>query len=136
MQRLGKIQSVTFDAAELPGPLSLRIGRSCQNSPAFGQAGGFAASVQVFDALTAVEVRLRDVSACDGLSLGQAGELEIVIAPTGAGQKPRQISIASAVLVGQELQYDQKDLAEAKLTFLAESADGASDPFAATEVTA
>ena len=133
MERYGGITTVTFGQTSLGLPVSARLFRRAAASPAGGDDEAFVTSVQLDPPVTGIEVRVRDIAAAEGLSLGQADILVVQLAPTRSGQPGRTITIDSAVLTGVELQYDQAAPASAQLSFAAEATDGDTDPFAAEE---
>ncbi|MGA2265407.1 MAG: hypothetical protein ABSH10_03140 [Phycisphaerae bacterium] len=130
MNRYVCIKSLTFDGSPLPLPLSVRLSRQCQASPAGGDGDLFATSVQIARPSLNVEVRIRDTSVTETLPLGRRGTLSFVVA-AASGQGGRQITIAGAVLTAVELSYEQIAPAVATLRFLAETDDGLTDPMQA-----
>ena len=135
MERYGAITNVTFAAAELGLPMSVRVVRRAQARPAGSDADRFATSVELDRPTIGVEVRTRDTAAAEGLPVGQDGELTVELAGTRAGQAGRRVRVERAVLTAVELHYDQREPACVSLHFAAEAPDGAADPFAAEEVT-
>jgi hypothetical protein len=126
------IKSLVFDDSPLPLPLSVRLSRQGQTSPAGGDGDLFATSVQIARPVLAVEVRIRDTSASENLTLGRRGTLSFVVAAaSGAGS--RRVTITGAVLAAVELSYEQIAPAVATLRFVAEADDGLTDPMAAQE---
>ena len=133
MERYGAIANLTFGQINLPLPILVRLSRRADPKPASRDSDAFITSVQLDPPAIAIEVRIRDTAAAEELSLGQTDLLSIDLLPTRGGQAGRTISIGNAVLTGIELQYEQTAPATAKLSFLAEAADGNTDPFAAQE---
>jgi hypothetical protein len=130
MARTTRIESVAFGAAPLPLPVSVRLSRRAEPRPAIADEDAFAASVELGPPVLSAEVRLRDTSAAEGLSLGQQDDLTFTVQSAEAGTAGRNVTLSGAVLVAVELSYEQTDVAAATLRFVAESATG-SDPFAA-----
>jgi hypothetical protein len=133
-ERYGGITSAQFGATPLSLPVGARVWRKADPLPLAGDGDAFLTSVQLAPPVVGVEIRLRDSAAAEGLAIGQSGKLTVYIAPTRAGQAARKLELTNAVLTGVELAYEQSSPAVAKLTFLAESSDGQTDPFAAQEV--
>lgn len=129
MTRYGAIDNVLFGETALGLPVSLRVNRRCDALALTGEAASFPASVQPGPAGMTIELHLRDLPAADALTLGQAAKLSFDLLPTADGQAVRHVEIDRAVLVGIQTHYRQDAPAEAVLTFSAESADGAADPF-------
>lgn len=132
MNRYVCIKNLTFDGASLPLPLSVRLSRQGLALPAGGDGELFATSVQIARPALTVEVRIRDTSAAEDLSLGQQGTLAFTVA-AATGQGGRQITISGAVLTGVEMSYEQIAPAVATLRFTAEADDGLVDPLWAEE---
>ena len=133
MDRYTRIQSVTFGQTALPLPLSVRLRRHCEAAPAGGDADLFATSVQLNRPSLVAEVRVRGTNVAEALTLGQKDTLSVTVAPARSGQAGRTITLAGAVLASMELIYEQASMAMARLRFVAESADGATDPFSAED---
>ncbi|HOG29192.1 MAG TPA: hypothetical protein PLT35_07920 [Vicinamibacterales bacterium] len=133
MNRYTRIQSVTFDGVDLPLPLQVRVSRRCEPQAAAGDGDAFVTSVQCSRPVLAAEVRLRGTAAAEALSPGQIGTLTFVVGPAAAGQAPRRVTLAGAVLTGADVAYEQAGFAEATLRFVAEAADGLTDPHAAED---
>jgi len=132
MGRYTDIHSVSFAGSVLPLPLSARIVRKVEISPAGGEEA-FATSVQTAEAAVTAEVRIRDTAAAEALSLGEQGELVLTIGASESGQAGRAVTLAGAVLSAVELAYEQSSMASAVLRFVAEAAGGGSDPFSAED---
>ncbi|HPK71953.1 MAG TPA: hypothetical protein PLN93_08430 [Vicinamibacterales bacterium] len=81
----------------------------------------------------AVQAMMRGTAAAEALSPGQIGTLTFVVGPAAAGQAPRRVTLAGAVLTGADVAYEQAGFAEATLRFVAEAADGLTDPHAAED---
>ena len=134
MERYGGIIQATFDQTVLSLPTELRLWRTAAPLPARGDGEAFSTSLQLAGPSIGAEISLRDTAVAEELSLGQAGELSVELAPTRAGQSGRVVSIRQAVLTGIELHYQQVSTAMAKLTFHAQAVEGSADPFSAVEV--
>ncbi len=134
MGRYSRIESVTFGQTSLPLPLSVRLSRRTEAMPSASNNDIFVTSVQVDPVMVAAEVRFRDTSAAEGLSLGQQGDLSFTTGPTQSGQAPREITLAGAVLVAVDLMYEQGAVATATAKFVAEADSGSADPFSSEEV--
>ncbi|MCJ7545024.1 MAG: hypothetical protein MUP47_10785 [Phycisphaerae bacterium] len=132
MSRYVCIKSLTFDGLALPLPLSLRLSRQGQVLPAGGDDDLFATSVQLARPALSLEVRIRDSSAAEDLTLGQRGTLSFIVA-SASGQGARQVTVTGAVLTDVELSYEQIAPAVATLRFVAEADDGRIDPLQAEE---
>jgi hypothetical protein len=132
MKRYSRILSAALDAAELPLPVSFRVSRSLEASPAAGDADAFVSSVQASRGSLVAELRMRDTSAAENLPLGQSGTLTVRLAPAGADHAGRTVTLRGAVLTGVDLAYDQSAMASATLRFTVESPDG-ENPFAAED---
>ncbi len=133
MARYTSVQSVSFGAATLSLPLSVRVTRKVTPAPAAGDDDAFVTSVQTTAATILVEVRTRDVAAADALSPGEQAALALTSGPTESSQAGRVVTLAGAVLTAIELNYDQSAMAIATLHFIAEAADGNTDPFTAED---
>lgn len=133
MDRYGAVTCVTFCESSLALPMSVRVFRRADPRPAGSDSDRFATSVQLACPAIGVEVSTRDTTSAEGLSVGQAGTLVIELSGTRAGQAGRTVTIDQAVLTGVELHYDQTAPASVKLSFLAEAADGDTNPFSAQE---
>ena len=120
MSRYVGIASAAFDGIALPLPLSVRLSRQCQTSPAGGDGDLFATSVQIARPALAVEVRIRDTAVAEGLSLGRHGVLSF--------------TVTGAVLASVELSYEQIIPATATLRFVVQADDGLTDPVQAEEL--
>ncbi len=129
MARYTSIQSVSFGAVTLSLPLSVRVTRKVTPAPSSGDNDAFATSVQTSPAEVLTEVRTRDLAAADALSPGQQATLTLTSGPTEPSQAGRVITLTGAVLTAVELNYDQSAMAVATLTFIAQAADGNTDPF-------
>jgi len=132
-ERYQGISSVAFGQTDLPLALSVRLTRQGQAEPAGGDGDFFATSVQLARPAVAAEVRLRDTAVAEDLALGAQGDLSFVVGATQDEASARLITLAGAVLVAVELNYEQNSSAVAVLKFQAEAPDGAADPFAAQE---
>ncbi|MFA6133386.1 MAG: hypothetical protein WC869_05140 [Phycisphaerae bacterium] len=128
MNRYLGIESLTFGQLPLPLPLSVHLSRQVAAMPAGGDGDLFATSIQLAKPTVLAEVRIRDTAAAEGLTLGEQGDLSFIVTSSDAQQK-RCVSLAGAVLVAVEYNYEQTAMATASLRFLAESDDGAADPF-------
>ena len=133
MSRYGAVDVVHFGEVTLPHPLSVRLGRRAEPASAAGQNDAFATSVQVSAATITAEVRLRGTAVAEALTLGQQDDLTFTMRPTSASQSARDVTVAGAVLVSIETVYEQASLASAVLRFVAEAADGLTDPVTAED---
>ena len=133
MGRYSRIENATFGDLALANPLSVRISRRAQAHVSGGDGEAFSTSVQIDRPTIAAEIRIRDIKAADGLSLGSQGDLSFTVGASRDGGTPRTVCLEGAVLTSVELAYEQSAMATAVLRFLAESADGASDPFSAED---
>jgi len=133
MARYGRIQSVCFGQTALPLPLSVRVERRAGTVTAAGQSDTFATSIQTEPAAIMAEVCIRGTAVAESLSLGERNTLSFVVAPSQSGQDGRSITLTGAILVAIELAYDQTSMAAATLRFVAEAANGTTDPFLAED---
>ncbi len=133
MDRYLHIQSLKFGLESLPLPLLVRLSRSVQAAPAGGDNDAFITSVQLDQTTVSAEIRIRGTAVAESLSLGQQGDLTFAVAPTCSGQSARSVTLAGAVLVGVDIGYEQGSMAVATLRFIAEAADGNTDPFSAED---
>ncbi len=133
MARYTAIQSVGFGGVTLSLPLSVRITRKAAAAPISGDDDAFATSVQTAPTTILTEVRTRDVAAADALTPGQQATLTLTSGPTESSQAGRVITLTGAILTAVELNYDQSAMAAAILYFVAEAADGNTDPFTAED---
>ena len=131
MGRYVRIQSVTFGQTELLLPLSVRLSRHSEASPARSDNDLFATSIEIVQPALVAEVRIRDTAVAEDLSLGQQGDLSFTVCSTTSGGSSRVVELSDAVLVSVELAYEQSAMATALLRFVAESDDGAQEPFSA-----
>ena len=127
------IESAAFGQTELSSPISIRIARRAEPLIKFGDDEMFSRSVQLDERTIQVELRLRNTTIAENLSLGQADVLSIHLSACGINQTDRNITITDAVLIGMEMEYAQATNPVAKLTFLAEAQDGNTDPFFAED---
>ncbi len=133
MNRYSHVSSVTFGQTALPLPLSVRVGRSINASPADSDEGVFATSVQTGPAAITVEIRFRGTAVAESLSLGEQGDISFTVSPTASGQSGRNITISGAVLTASDISYAQDTMAVATLRFTAEADDANTDPFTAED---
>ena len=133
MARYTSVQSVSFGTVTLSLPLSVRVTRKVTPAPAAGDDDAFTTSVQTSAATVLTEVRTRDVAAADALTPGEQATLTLTSGPTESGQVGRVVTLAGAVLTVVEINYDQSAMAAATLHFVAEAADGDTDPFTAED---
>ena len=134
MSRYANIETVTFDQTSLPLPLSVRLSRKVEPKGAGGDGDLFATSIEISRPLLTAELRLRQTAVAESLSLGQQGDLLLVVSSTRDGSPPRQVTLSGAVLIAVELTYEQSAMATAVLRFVAEAADGQQEPFSAEDV--
>ena len=132
MERYSRIQSAAFGSTVLPLPMSVRLSRRADPMTAGGDNDAFATAVQLGRPTIAAEVRIRGIAAAEGLSLGQQEALTINVAAASGGTG-RTITLAGAVLTSVDVEYEQAAPAVAILKFVAQAADGATDPFAAED---
>lgn len=135
MERYTHVDSVLFGETSLPLPVSVRLSRRSQPASLAADSDRFLTSVQVGPVEHVVELRFRGTAVAETLSPGQQATLCFVIRPTRGGQKPRQITLSGAVLVGVEIHYEQSNAAAATLQFAAEASAGDVDPFSAEDLT-
>jgi hypothetical protein len=131
MTRYLGIQSTVFDGVAIAHVTQVRLSRKAANYPFAGDSDTFVSSVQLAPARLEVEVHTRDITVADAMALGRDGALTFLCA-SGDSSDARRVTITSAVLTAVELRYEQSQAA-AVLRLVAESADGASDPFATSE---
>ena len=131
--RYQRIQSVVFDGAELPLPVSVRLSHQAAPLPARGSHQRYATSVETDGITVSAEVTVRGTAAAEGLAIGQKGQLSILVCPASDGAPQRSIVLTGAVLVAVELSYRQSAMAEACLRFVTEADDGNQAPFVAED---
>ena len=131
MERYTQIQSVAFGETTLPLPLSVRLLRTTDPQPAYGNHEIYATSVQILRPVFIAEVRIRHSVTAETLSLGQKADLSFTATPASAEGSPRTITLSGAVVTSIDLVYEQSKMATALLRFAAEAADGNQEPFSA-----
>lgn len=117
MPRTQSITHVSFDGDGLGRVLSVRFARSADADS--GRGNGRTALPPERPTLT-IEVRTRDVQQAEALALGRRGDLVFTVGPTEAGQEDRQVTLADAMFVVLDVQYEQAAPAVAVLRFEAE----------------
>jgi len=129
--RYQNIIDITFGQVALPLPVSACIRRSAEASPAGNDCDGFATDVEILKQATVAEVHLRGTAAAEELSIGQQGNLQLLVSACRSDSPGRTITLPGAVLTAIELLYQQSAMASAKLTFNVEAANGTQEPFVA-----
>lgn len=133
MDRYTRIESLSFDASDLPLPLSVKLLRRSEARVAGNDSDAYPTSVELAPPSVTAEVRIRGTAAAEALSLGSSGELVFTVAATNSGTSVRTITITGAVLVAAEISYEQSSMATALLRFVAEADDGSQNPYSAED---
>jgi hypothetical protein len=131
MTRYLGIQSTTFDGVAIGHVTQIRLARKAAGYPLAGDGEVFITSVQLAPERLEIELHTRDLATADALALGRDGTLTFLCG-SGESTDARRVTISQAVLTAVELRYEQSQAA-AVLRLMAESADGTSDPLAASE---
>ncbi len=133
MDRYSRIESVSFDAANLPLPLSVKLARGSDPNVAASDSDAYPTSVELSPPSITAEVRIRGTAAAEALLLGSRGDLVFTVGPAGTGASDRSITVTGAVLVSVEMSYEQSSMATAMLRFVAEADDGSQNPYSAED---
>ena len=133
MDRYSRIESVSFDAADLPLPLSVKLARCSDPHVAGADSDAYPTSVELSPPSITAEVRIRGTATAEALSLGSRGDLVFTVGPASSGSSDRAITITGAVLVSVEMSYEQSSMATAMLRFVAEADDGSQNPYSAED---
>ena len=131
MSRFTRIEEVRFGGRVISLPLSVRLGRRSEAIPGMGDGDLLPSAIQIGSVTILVEVRVRDCQAAEELSLGDQGQLRLVMRSSD-GQRCRQITLACAVLTASEIQYEQHAPASALLKFAA--CNYGNEPYEAEEI--
>ena len=129
--RYTRIANLSFDGVDLPLPLSVNLSRRAEPLSAGSDSDAFCTDVQTERVATTAEVRLRGITAAEGIALGCVGSLSFETDSTESGQSGRAVTLTGAVLTAVEIFYEQGALASAVMRFTAQATDGATDPFTA-----
>ncbi len=133
MSRYAGIQAASFGSTSLPLPVSLRLARRAETMRAAGDDDSFETSLQLGPTHLTAELRIRGTATAEALDVGSQDTLSVTIAPSTAAQAARTVTLAGAVLLAVELNYEQGKMASAMLRFAAEAANGTVDPFSAED---
>ena len=133
MSHYTTIQAATFDEVPLASVLMVRIVRRAATSASAGDSDAFVTSVQPAPVQIEAELRTRDLAMAEALAIGTQGVLAFTTASAQPSLPGREIALAGAVLSAVELTYEQTAMGVATLRFIAEAADGSTDPFAGQE---
>ena len=134
MSRYAGIQAASFGSTALPLPISLRLARKAEPLRAAGDNDGFETSLQLGPASLTAELRIRGTATAEALAVGSQNTISVTIAPSTGTQAARTVTLAGAVLLAVELNYEQGKTASATLRFAAEAPNGNVDPFSAEDV--